>query len=168
MVSVSSISTARSMTLRSSRTLPASHIQQRLDGLPRRSATSTCVSARTAGRRLRQRNNIGGPLPQRRKTDGDHREPVKKIDAKPSRCTASASLILVRRPRARPLQCLNATHPAERLSSSTRSNLLAWKREFRDLIQEQRPSVGEFEQTFLSGAGIGKGAFVVAEEFAFN
>ena len=42
------------------------------------------------------------------------------------------------------------------------------ERDLADLVEEQRPFVGEFEDAALLRLGVGEGAFLVAEQFAFE
>ncbi len=37
-----------------------------------------------------------------------------------------------------------------------------------DLVEEERTSIGQLEQTHLVGAGTGEGALLVAEEFRLH
>ena len=61
---------------------------------------------------------------------------------------------------------LHASHPEEGLAFEDAEEFgLHSQAHFTDLIQEECSPVGHFEHTLLLGAGVGEGAFLVAEKF---
>src|ERR1700722_4890175 len=125
---------------------------------------------RTAGfleaeKMFRQSDNVFGSLPQRRHTELELPESMKKVLAKAARSYRSVEILIgsrdeshIHRDLAMPAQAVEgvAIEHAQELH-------LRLKLQFPDFVEKQRALVGQFEQACPGGVGSGKRAFLIAE-----
>ena len=117
-----------------------------------------------------QQREILFPFPQRRQGKGHHAQPI--VEVFPEASTLDLGFEVAVRRRDDPgvgLQPVPAAHPLELAFLEDAQQLhLGGRREFTHLVEKERATVGQFEPAPVGLDCVREGAFLVAEEFAFD
>src|SRR5438045_3618064 len=118
----------------------------------------------------RERHDVLAPIAQRRHGEMEHVEPVEQVEPEPARGHLRREVAIRRRHDAHVgAQVARPADAAEghRLQYAQQLRLHG-RGQLADLVEEQRPAVGDLEQPALGRLRVGEGAALVAEQLALE